>query len=305
MDSFVQHSLDGLSLGVIYGVLATAFSFAGCAGRSFAFTNTAGFLFAAAVFLTTLVACAALGIQYEFVALPIAFTTALAAVSASAWVIGANPQTFAPRQRGLTGLLAPAGVVILAAAALDFANHVPPTNYLRLSPASRVVFGVQGLFQTQIAPEKLVIVITGPVMFAILLRVIRTTRFGRNYRAIGQDRDLAGLFGIDVVRAGFVTTLISVGIAAIAGCMMVLSGTALDVNDAVLASGSAFAAAFLSGPRSVPRAAAGGFVAGVATAMWSDFVSPVFGALVIFAILLFLLAFSPSRSATARFMEKI
>ena len=305
MDSFVEHLLDGLSLGAVCGLLATAYSLAGCAGRSLVFTNAAACLLGAAVSLMTLTASAALGVRFESVALLIAFTASIAAVSASGWVIGANLQVFAPRQRGFIALLAPMAAVMMAAAALDFANNFPLTNYLRPSPASRPVFGIPGLFQSQIAPEKLVIIVAGAVLFTIVLRVIRSTRFGRDYRAISQDRAMAELFGVEIARVDFVTVLISIGVAGIAGWMMVLNGAAVDVNDSVLAAGISFTAAVLAGLTSVRRAAASGFVAGTATALLSDFVSPAYGAPVMFAILLFLLAFSPSRSGMGRLTEEI
>lgn len=305
MDSFVEHLLDGLSLGAIYGLLATAYSLASCAGRSLVFANAAACLLGAAVSLMTLTASVALGVRFESVAVLIAFAASIAAVFASGWVIGANLQVFAPRQRGFIALLAPVAAVTMAAAALDFANNFPLTNYLRPSPPSRLVFGMPGLFQSQIAPEKLVIIIAGAVLFTIVLRVTRSIRFGRDYRAISQDRAMAELFGIEIARVDFVTVLISIGVAGIAGWMMVFNGAAVDVNDGVLAAGIAFAAAVLAGLASVRRAAAGGFVAGMATALLSDFVSPAYGAPIMFIILLFLLAFSPSRFDMGRLTEEI
>lgn len=149
------------------------------------------------------------------------------------------------------------------------------------------------------------IVVAGAVLFAIVLQLIRSRRFGRNYRAMLQDRALAELFGIDVARMDLVIVLISCVLAAVAGWLLVLNGATVDVNRGLLVAASAFAAAVLAGLRSVRRSAAGGFIAGTATALWSDLVSPSYGAPVIFAVLLCLLAYSPSRSAVRRVGQEI
>jgi branched-chain amino acid transport system permease protein len=306
MDSFVVHLLDGLSLGVIYGLLAMGYALASCAGRWFILTDAAAGLLGAAVSLMTLTASAMVGVRFEAVALLIAFIASFAAASVSGWAIGVNLHIFAARQqRGFLAVIAPAGLVIAAAAALDFANRFPLTNYLRPSPTSHLVLGIPGWFATEIAPEKLVIVVAGAVLFAIVLQLIRSRRFGRNYRAMLQDRALAELFGIDVARMDLVIVLISCVLAAVAGWLLVLNGATVDVNRGLLVAASAFAAAVLAGLRSVRRSAAGGFIAGTATALWSDLVSPSYGAPVIFAVLLCLLAYSPSRSAVRRVGQEI
>ena len=303
MDSFIRFLLDGLSLGVIYALLAIAYSLADCAGRSLVFANAAAGLFGVAVSLTVLTASAALGVKFEFVAVLIAFTASLAAVSACGWIISANVDVVAPRQRGLLPLLIPAGFMISAAAALDFANHLPITNYLRPSPTSNLAFGIPGLFQITIVPEKLVILVVGAALFASL-PLIRRTRFGRKYRAVAQDRGMAELFGADVKRVDLVSVLGSFPVAACAGWMMMLDGAAVDVNSSLLSAATAFAAAVVAGLRSIRRAAGAGFIAGSATAIWSDCFSPVYATPAIFAVLLFLLAFSPSRNGTVEITEE-
>src|SRR5206468_11429634 len=118
-------------------------------------------LFGVAVSLAVLSASAALGVRFEFLAVLIAFTTAVAATSAFGGVIGANLDIFVPRQPGLLPLLLPAGLVMIAAAALGFADQLPATNYLRLSATSFLAFGITGLFQASVLPEKLVIITSG------------------------------------------------------------------------------------------------------------------------------------------------
>jgi len=305
MDSVVQYLLDGLSLGVIYALLALGYSLAGRAGHSLSFANAGAGLFGVAVSLTVLSASAALGVRFEFVAVLLAFTTAIAAASACGWVTGANLRVVAPRQRGLLPLLVPAGLVIIAAAALDFANRLPVTNYLRPSPTSFFTLGIPGWLQITIAPEKLVIITAGIALFGIALPLIRRTGFGRKCRAVAQDRGMAELFGVDLKRVDLVTVLSSFAIAAAAGSMMVLDGAAVDVNSSVLTVASAFAAAVVAGPQSIPRAAGAGFIAGAATAMWSDFFGLGYAEPAIFSILLFLLAFSPLRRGTRAITEQI
>jgi len=305
MDSFVQHLMDGLSLGVIYALFAMACSLASSAGRLLGFANAAAALFGVAVSLAVLSASAALGVRFEFLAVLIAFTTAVAATSAFGGVIGANLDIFAPRQPGLLPLLLPAGLVMIAAAALGFADQLPATNYLRLSATSFLAFGITGLFQASILPEKLVIITAGTALSGIVLPVICRTRFGRKWRAVSQDRGMAELFGVDVKRIDLLSVLTSFAAAGGAGSLIVLDGAAADVNSCLVTVASAFAAAVVVGLKSIRRAAGAGFIAGAATAMWSDFFSPVYAASAVFAILLFLLAFSPSRGRTSEIAEKI
>jgi branched-chain amino acid transport system permease protein len=305
MDSFVQHLMDGLSLGVIYALFAMACSLASCAGRWIAVANAAAALFGVAVSLAVLSASATLGVRFEFLAMLIAFTTAVAAGSAFGGVIGANLDIFVPRQRGLLPLIFPAGLVIIAAAALGFADQLPATNYLRPSATSLLAFGIAGLFNASILPEKLAVITAGAALFGIVLPVICRARFGRKFRAVSQDRGMAELFGVDVKRIELLTVLTSLAAATGAGSMIVLDGAATNIDSCLLTVASAFAAAVVGGLKSIPRAAGAGFFAGAATAMWSDFFSPVYAASAVFAILLFLLAFSSSRGGTPGITEKI
>lgn len=103
MDSFVVHLLDGLSLGVIYGLLAMGYALASCAGRWFILTDAAASLLGAAVSLMTLTVSAMVGVRFEAVALLIAFIASFAAASVSGWAIGVNLHIFAARQQRGSG----------------------------------------------------------------------------------------------------------------------------------------------------------------------------------------------------------
>jgi branched-subunit amino acid ABC-type transport system permease component len=94
----------------------------------------------------------------------------------------------------------------------------------------------------------------------VLTAWIRMTPSGLATLAIAEDRDAAGLLGIDLTRVAITTWMIAGALAAVAGVL--LSGVAvLNTTEMTFALVNALAAALLAGFESVPAAA--GAAAGV------------------------------------------
>jgi len=141
--------------------------------------------------------------------------------------------------------------------------------------------------------EIFVAIITLPLL-ATLAWFVRSTRQGKAMRAIAQDREAAGLMGINVDRTITVTFLLAGALAGGAGLVV-----ALFFGQAWWFFGFpfgllAFTAAVLGGIGNLTGAALGGVMLGLVRALNERYVDPRWTDVVVFSILIIVLVVRPS-----------
>ena len=95
------------------------------------------------------------------------------------------------------------------------------------------------------------------------------TPLGRSMRAVEQDAKMAALLGIDTNRTISYTFIIGSALAAVAGVMFLLYYGVIDFYIGFEAGIKAFTAAVLGGIGSLPGAVLGGLLIGLIEAFWS------------------------------------
>jgi branched-chain amino acid transport system permease protein len=111
---------------------------------------------------------------------------------------------------------------------------------------------------------KQLLVVVGAVVLMVGLQVfIQRTRTGRAMRAVGEDREIAALMGIDVDRVIVITFAISGALAGAAGILFVFLFNQVRFFMGTLPGIKAFTAAILGGIGSVIGAGLGGLILGV------------------------------------------
>lgn len=127
-----------------------------------------------------------------------------------------------------------------------------------------------------------------------LVWFVQNTRQGKAMRATAQDREAAGLMGIDVNRTIAVTFLLAGALAGGAGLVVALFNGQAQWNYGFNYGLLAFTAAVLGGIGNLKGAALGGVFLGILSALVDFYVEPRWTQVTVFSILVIVLVFRPT-----------
>jgi branched-chain amino acid transport system permease protein len=138
----------------------------------------------------------------------------------------------------------------------------------RAYPRIDAITGTWSIFGAAV-PRTQVIVILGAALLVVgLYLFITRTRTGRSMRAVGEDKEVAALMGIDVDRVIVITFAIGGALAGAAGILFVYGlNPQVDFTMGFVPGIKAFTAAVLGGIGSIAGAAVGGLILGVLEAV--------------------------------------
>jgi branched-chain amino acid transport system permease protein len=214
---------------------------------------------------------------------------ALAVGAALGWLM--NAAIFAPLQkRGneLLPLIATIGVsVMLENAMLAWFGPIP---YAFDSPYSNDVIRLAGTFITL---QNVLIIAVSIATIALLYAFMKFTFLGKALRAVSQDRETAGLMGIDPNRLVMLTFVIASALAGMAGAMLgpVLVLTPFAGTSVII---KAFAIVIIGGFGNVEGTILAGLLVGLIESYTTQYLGPGMIDIVVFALLLAMLAVRPT-----------
>src|SRR5262245_19412618 len=213
-----------------------------------------------------------------------------------------NAAVFAPlRDRGdeLRPLIATIGVsVLLENGQLALFGPIP---YQFDSPFTRETIRIGRLFFTQ---QSVVVVLVAAVAVAALYAFLRLTFLGKALRAVSQDRETAGLMGINPNLLIALTIVISSALAGMAGALL---GPVLVLTPFAGASVivKAFAIVIIGGFGNLEGTILAGILVGVIEAFTVQYLGSGVIDLVVFALLLVMLAIRPTGLVAERKEENV
>jgi len=214
---------------------------------------------------------------------------AFAVGAALGWLM--NAAIFAPlRERGneLLPLIATIGVsVMLENAMLAVFGPIP---YAFDSPLSNDVIRFAGTFITL---QNVLIIAVSVATIALLYAFMKFTFLGKALRAVSQDRETAGLMGIDPDRLVMLTFVIASALAGMAGAMLgpVLVLTPFAGTSVIV---KAFAIVIIGGFGNVEGTILAGLMVGLIESYTTQYLGPGMIDIVVFALLLVMLAVRPT-----------
>jgi len=225
---------------------------------------------------------------------------ALAVGAALGWLV--NVAIFAPlRQKGneLLPLIATIGVsTMMQNAMLAWFGPVP---YAFDTPYSQKVFRLAGTFFTL---QSAIIILVSITTIALLYAFMKFTFLGKALRAVAQDRETAGLMGINPNYLIMLTIVISSALAGMAGAMLApvlvltpFAGTSVIVK--------AFAIVIIGGFGNVEGTILAGLLVGLIESFTTQYLDPGLIDIVVFALLLVMLAFRPTGLISERREENV
>ena len=214
---------------------------------------------------------------------------ALLVGAALGWLV--NAAIFAPlRERSeLLPLIATIGVSILLQNAMLLL--LGPIPYAFDSPYSNEVIRLWG--GTFITWQNLIIVIVSTLTIALLYAFMKWTFMGKALRAVAQDRETAGLVGINPGGLIMLTFVIASALAGMAGAMLgpVLVLTPFAGTTVIV---KAFAIVIIGGFGNVEGTIIAGLLVGLIESATTQLVNPGLTDIVVFSLLLLTLAVRPT-----------
>lgn len=288
----IQQAVNGVVLGSLYVLVAL--------GLTLIYGVLVQINFAHADFVT-------IGAFTAYFLMPLAGGSYLAGIAAAlvaggvlGWLI--NLSIFVPlRRKGgeLPPLIATIGVsVMLQNAMLAWLGPVP---YAFETPYSQQVFRAGGTFITM---QSVIIVAVSVTAIALLYVFMKFTFLGKALRAVSQDRETAGLMGINPSHLILLTFVLASALAGMGGAMLapVLVLTPFAGASVIV---KAFAIVIIGGFGNVEGTILAGLLVGLIESYTTQFLAPGLIDIVVFGLLLLMLAFRPEGLISERREENV
>ena len=336
MTEFLQHVVNGVSLGTIYALIALGYTMVYGVLKLINFAHGdvymaaafAGFYIATAldvrdhptigkavvVFLGAMAAAAALGWAIErFAYRPLRYRPRLATLITAIGIsflleygfqlpsLQAQGRTFEEVLRGW-GWTVPAWLDSLVGA-LPASFPPGPTPRFFPEPFTRVDWTVLG--GVHVSNYDVVSFLVAVGFMLGLQWIVYRTRFGTAMRAVSFDPRVAGLMGIPVNRVISATFVLGSVLAAVAALLVAGSRPRIDPIMGLMPGLKAFVAAVFGGIGNVPGAMLGGLVLGLAEEMVAGYTVSSFRDGIAFAMLILVLLFRPEGLLGRVTVEKV
>jgi branched-chain amino acid transport system permease protein len=139
---------------------------------------------------------------------------------------------------------------------------------------------------------RIIIIVSAFALMLLLWLLVTRTRTGKAMRATSFDREAAAMMGIDIDRVIVFTFILGSALAGAAGVMFALRAPA-SVTMGFIAGLKGFTAAVIGGIGSIPGAMGGGLILGMAEAYTQGYISSKWSDLFVFVILIGFMLFRP------------
>ncbi len=299
----LQQLINGVTLGMIYGLIAVGYTMVYGIIGMINFAHGDVFMIGAFLSLIAILGLGALGIT----SVPLALALTLLFAAAIAALYGWTVERIA--YRPLRGSFRLAPLISAIGMSIVLQNFVQVSQGARVKPMAGIIGGGFGLtiegFTVQLSYMQIVIMLVTLAVLAVFTWLVTKTPLGRSMRACEQDLKMAGLLGIDTDRTISLTFVIGAALAAVAGLMFLLYYGVIDFFIGFIAGVKAFTAAVLGGIGSLPGAVIGGLAIGLIETFWSAYFSSQYKDVAAFSILIIVLIFMPTGILGRADVEKV
>jgi branched-chain amino acid transport system permease protein len=294
-DLLLQQTINGLSLGAMYSLLALGFTLVYGILELINFAHFNVFMVGSFIGLWTLQAMGINGQSVILTGLPLigVMLVALFVTMGASGVIGVVIERLSLRPlrdvKGPAAMITTIGVsyvlfnIVLLTVGADsknYPNPLPPITWALGDAVLRL-------------REVLIWGIAAMLMLVLHLFVQRS-KLGKAMRATAQDPEAARMMGVEVDRVIVIAFFVGSALAGAGGLIFGLYYNFTSFIIGFTAGLRAFTAAVLGGIGNVPGAMLGGVIIGLVEAMGSQFIAAAWTDVIIFSILVLVLVFRPS-----------
>ncbi len=306
MEYFVQQSINGLTLGSIYALIAIGYTLVYGIIGMINFAHGEIFMIGAFLSLLTLLSLGATGGTGAAIAMALLLALVLTMVFTS--IYGGALERVA--YRPLRGSPRLAALITAIGMSIFLQNYVQLLQGARVKPLQPLISGSfeimrKGDFTVIVSYLQIIIWTVTVGLMVIFSLVIGRTALGRAQRACQQDMTMAALIGVNVDRTIVITFVMGAALASVAGLIFLVNYGVIDFYIGFVAGIKAFTAAVLGGIGSLPGAMLGGLLIGLIEAYWSAYFTVEYKDVAAFSILVLVLIFRPTGLLGKPDIEKV
>ncbi len=301
MIEFVQHLINGLSLGSIYALIALGYTMVFGILQLINFAHGDVYMLGAFIGMYTARALSSGGSPTGIGSLLLTLVAAMIGCAAMGFLIeraAYRPLRNAPR---INVLITAVGVSLF----LEFAGQLVFGADPKFFPQIYAPEVDWNLGELRINPLQVIVFVISIALMALLQTIIFKTRLGRAMRATSFSHDLASLMGIPTNRVISATFMLGSALAGAAGVLVGLVYPKIEPLMGIMPGLKAFVAAVLGGIGNVTGAVVGAILLGVAEEFVVGYWAPTYRDALAFAILIGILLFRPTGLLGSRRTEKV
>jgi branched-chain amino acid transport system permease protein len=161
------------------------------------------------------------------------------------------------------------------------------------------------VFGVQIKTMQVFIIVTSLVLLFFLDTFVARTRVGRAMRATSQDRDAAGLMGVNINSVIALAFFIGPALGAVAGVFNGMYYGVVNWDMGFIPGIKSFTAAVIGGIGNLRGAMLGGFLLGIVESLAGGFLSEGYKDVIAFIVLILVLIFRPGGLLGEAVAEKV
>jgi branched-chain amino acid transport system permease protein len=256
MDIIVQHLLNGLMQGTMYGLVAMGFTLFFGVMNIIKFSHGDVLTFGAFGALVATAVAQSLGLDawpqiVAMLAVAILSTAFIGTEIARFFVL---PLRHSPTLNILL-LTMMLGTIIRECLRLFFPNGSNPQRFPALLPPGGISFG-----RVFVRYDGLILLVVGLALIGLVHWVITRTRFGLAVRAVAEDEETARTMGMNFTRVVQLTFALGSATAGVAGVMYGLYYSEINYGMGVLLAVVGFSAAIVGGLGNIWGAIIGGYL---------------------------------------------
>jgi branched-chain amino acid transport system permease protein len=294
-DLLLQQTINGLSLGAMYALLALGFTLVYGILELINFSHFNVFMIGSFIALFVLQAFGLSGQEVILTGLPLAGVLLVAFLVTMAFCGGLGVLIERITLRPLRYVKGPAAMITSIGVSYILFNVVllsigaDSKNFPNPLPAIRWQIGGATLDFRVVLIWAIALLLMG-----ILYMFVQRSRIGKAMRATAQDAEAARMMGVEVDRVIMMAFFLG---SALAGAGGVIFGLYYNFTSFIIgftAGLRAFTAAVLGGIGNVPGAMVGGVLIGLIEAMGGQFIATAWTDVIIFSILVLVLVFKPA-----------
>ncbi len=300
MEEFIQHIINGLSLGSVYALIALGYTMVFGILQLINFAHGDVYMLGAFIGMYT-AKHFGFGQTSSLGALLMTMVIAMVGCALIGFVIerfAYRPLRKSPR---INVLITAVGVSLF----LEFSGQLLFGSDPKFFPQIYQPAGDWSIGELKINPLQVIVFGISITLMASLQYIIFKTRLGRAMRAASFNHDLASLMGIPTDKIISATFMLGSALAGAAGVLVGLTYPKIEPLMGVMPGLKCFVAAVLGGIGNVTGAVVGALTLGMAEEMLVGYWAPSFRDALAFSILILVLLFKPTGLFGSRRAEKV
>jgi len=295
VDTFIQLTLNGLTLGSVYALIALGYVLVYGILKLLNFAH--GDVFMVGSFIGFGLLQLLGGSTDPVVPVWLLLVLITAGAMAGCALLGVAIERFAYRPLRdaprIAPLISALGVSFFLAYSMQLMFGAQQRDYDAFSLSGGALF-LEGfnIGNVRVPLLRIIIIVSAFALMVVLWLLVTRTRTGKAMLATSHDREAAAMMGIDVDRVIVFAFVLGSALAGAAGVMFALRAPT-SASIGFIAGLKGFTAAVIGGIGSIPGAMAGGLILGFAEAYTQGYVSTRWSDLYVFAILIVFMIFRP------------